>query len=263
MAAPAEPAPVLVPETSEGVNADRCYALPDGGAGQRLFLVAFTGQHVPGLPSPLLLPLLRRLGRLGGHCAAGRAAAVRPEAADRPAGLGRADGPRGRGARAPGAPRRRGVVRGTPHRGHGAAHARGVALLAARRLSRAPEGSRRPLRARVRHRGVGPGLAGPPGPRLPLSPELLPAAAASRRSGARRAERWILIEDVRAFEFEGTPIYAAPGLRVLDAGRPARPGRLEDRQPGPRGDGRSSWVATRSTRATSWTCRRTGWISSR
>ena len=78
------------------------------------------------------------------------------------------------------------------------------------RLSGAAEGGRRPLRARVRRRGVGPGVAGPPGPRRAGVSATSTGCRSSPTSGARRAERWILIEDVRAFEFEGTPIYAAP-----------------------------------------------------
>src|SRR6185436_5061773 len=70
----------------------RCYALGDGGSRQPFLLVALAGGHVRGVPPPILLPLLRRLGRLGEQCAAGRPTPVRPEAADGAAGLGRAHG---------------------------------------------------------------------------------------------------------------------------------------------------------------------------
>src|SRR5262249_42938220 len=112
-----------------------CYALPNGGPPERLLLVALPRGHVRGVPPPLLLPLLRRLGRLGADRDTRRAAALRPEAADGAAGLGGADGPRGRGARAPRAPRGGGAIGDAPRRGHGAAHARGMALLPARGLS--------------------------------------------------------------------------------------------------------------------------------
>src|SRR5581483_5969973 len=82
-----------------------CWA--DAGAGQRLLLVALAGRHVPGVPAPVLLPLLRRVGGMGAERAGGPPAPLRPEAAHRTSGVGGTRGARRGGAPAEGAPRRR------------------------------------------------------------------------------------------------------------------------------------------------------------
>ena len=193
---------------------------------------------------------------------AGRPAPLRPEAADGPAGLGGAHGPLGGGARAPGAPCGRGAVRGASGRGHRAAHARGVAVLPARGISGAAEGGRRPLRARVRRRGEGPGLAGPPGPRLPVSPQLPPAAAPRRHP-----EHAAGALDPASRTFAPSSSRARPSTRrpTSDTGRGRTGSRWSTGRPGApiRRRPRSSWAGTRSTPGTSWTCRRSAWISSR
>ena len=156
----------------------------------------------------------------------------------------------------------RGAVRGAPDRGHRGAHARGVAVLPPRGISRAAEGGRRPLRARVRRRGEGPGLAGPPGPRLPVSPELLPAAAPRRHpahaAGALDPDRGHSRVRVRGHARSTRRPTSGTGRGRTGSrwstGRPGAPIRTRPR---------SSWAATRSMPGTSWTCRRSAWISSR
>ena len=135
------------------------------------------------------------------------------------------------GARAPGAARGRGAVRGSPDRGHGAADARRMAVLPPRGLPRAAEGSGRPLRARVRRRGDGPGLADPARPRLPVPPQLSPAAAP--RGHPEHAAR--ALDPHRGhprLRVRGHAHLRGARLRLLDAGGPAGAGRLEDREPG-------------------------------
>ena len=171
------------------------------------------------------------MGRLGQQCAAGHPAAVRPEAADRAPGLGGPHRPLRGGARAPGAARGRGAVRGSPDRGHGAADARRMAVLPPRGLPRSAEGSGRPLRARVRCRGDGPGLADPARPRLPVPPQLSPAAAP--RGHPEHAAR--ALDPHRGhprLRVRGHAHLRGARLRLLDAGGPAGAGRLEDREPG-------------------------------
>ena len=87
----------------------------------------------------------------------------------------------------------------------------------------------------------------------------LPLLAEIRRTPP---ERWILIEDVRAFEFEGTRSMRRP---TSGTGRGTIASRWSTGRPEAPipGRPRSSWAATRSTPATSWTCRRTAWTSSR
>src|SRR5947209_5047621 len=111
----------------EGVKP--CDNAADGGARQRIFLVAQSGQYLSGVSPPVLLPLLRCLGRMGRGRDRGRPAPLHPQAARVPAavgGAGRArrdrDGvPRlRRGSRPPG----RAV-----HRRRRRADARRVALL--------------------------------------------------------------------------------------------------------------------------------------
>ena len=58
-------------------------------------------------------------------------------------------------------------------------------------------------------------------------------------------ERWILLEDIRAFEFEGTPIYAAPDFGYWTQ-RTGWCWWLEDRQPAIPTRRRSSWAGMRS-----------------
>src|SRR3989442_10426245 len=112
-----------------------------------------------------------------------------------------------------------------------------MALLAGRRLPRAPEGRGGPVRARVRGRGERPELASPAGPRAPLPPELLSVSPPRRHPpdapGALDPDRG------RArLRLRGHADLRGPGLRLLDDGRPARPRGLEDGEPRPRGDRR-------------------------
>ena len=209
----------------------------DGGPRQRLLLVTLPRWDVRGLPPALLLPLLRRLGRLGVERAAGHPAPLRPEAADGPAGLGGTHGPLGGGARASRA-----------HAGEELSETRLVEdtvrrmreewrVLPARRLSRAAEGRRWPSSSTSTASRVADQawqVLRDHVCRCLRNFYRLPLLAEIRRTPR---ERWILIEDSPRVRVRGHADLRGAGLRLLDAGRPARAGRLEDRQPRPRGDG--------------------------
>src|SRR5256712_4335566 len=70
----------------EGVKP--CDNAADGRARQRIFLVAQSGQYLSGVSPPVLLPLLRRLGRVGRGRDPGRPAPLHPQAARVPAAVG-------------------------------------------------------------------------------------------------------------------------------------------------------------------------------
>src|SRR5262245_46337526 len=102
-------------------------------------MVPHAGQCVSGMPPPLLLQVLRRLGRLEPAGVLSDPPPLRPEAARHPphvGGTARARGDRAHAARA--ATRAR-AVRGIADRGYGAADARGMERIARRRLPREPE----------------------------------------------------------------------------------------------------------------------------
>src|SRR5439155_8640099 len=87
------PAPTPCRSCSAGRRAaapPSCDNAADGGAHQRLLLVAEPRQRLPGVQAQVLLPLLRRLGRLGRGGGPGGPTALRPEAARLPPAVGRA-----------------------------------------------------------------------------------------------------------------------------------------------------------------------------
>ena len=59
-------------------------------------------------------------------------------------------------------------------------------------------------------------MAGHPRQRDPLPPELLPAPAFADIK-ATPTDRWVLIEDIGSFQFEGTKVFAAPDFGYWNA----------------------------------------------
>src|SRR5207245_1194285 len=71
-----------------------CDNAADGRPRQRVFLVPQSGQHVPGMSAPVLLPLLRRVGRVGRGGPRGRSPPLHPQAARVAPNVGGPRGPR-------------------------------------------------------------------------------------------------------------------------------------------------------------------------
>src|SRR5881296_3185506 len=198
----------------------------NGGAHQRVLLVAEPRQRLPGVQAQILLPLLWGLGRLGRRGAPGGASPLHPEAARVAAAVGRA-----RRARCDrdGPPRLRPRPRHSRralHRRRDRADAGRVALLQGGPLPRKSkiDGA---LRARVPGRAGARGVAGAQPQRRRLSPELLPPAAARRnpQDDARALVDRALVEGLRLREHGGV---GRARLRFLDgAGAPGARG-LED-----------------------------------
>src|SRR5262249_24239726 len=135
------------------------------------------------------------------------------------------------------APRRAGFAGGLAPGRDPASDAPGVAALEERRPPDVTEGRGRALRAPGRDRGEGPGMAGAPGPRAPLPPELSPDAPA--RPDPRDAARALDPDRGReSLPVRGNGDLRRSRLRLLDHRRSPRAHRLEDGQPRSRGDGR-------------------------
>src|SRR5262249_20408854 len=77
---------------------------PRGRSPERIFLVPHTRQRLPGVSPPLLLPVLRRLGRLGPAGRSDHSRALHPEATRHAPDVGGATRARGCRALASGAP---------------------------------------------------------------------------------------------------------------------------------------------------------------
>src|SRR5437016_865931 len=221
------------PGTADLIDSDR------GRPRQRLFLVPHSRPCLQGLPPALLLPDLRRLGRLGGRRGSPRAPPLRAQAARDPSDVGGAARARGSGACASRHARRLRALRGGADRGHRAADARGVARLPGRHLPRVPE-AHGALRARVRRAHPGRRVAGPPRPCRPLPAQLLPAAPPGRDQAGSRGPL-VLHREHRLLRLRRHARLRCPGLRLLERRGPPSARGLEDRRQRRRGRGDPAW----------------------
>src|SRR5437763_2748832 len=193
---------------------------------QRLLLVPQPRQRLLRVQAAVFLPLLRRLGGLGGGRHRGGAPALRAQAARLATDVGRARGAR-RDRDGP-AHLRRGARRAgrAVHRRRRAAHARRLALVARRSLTGHSQDARA-LRARIHAGPQGRGVAGPQPQRDLVPAQLLPAAAA-RRDPQDRLRALVDRALEQGARLRGHADLDRPRLRLLDRRGPSRADRLED-----------------------------------
>src|SRR5436309_1024367 len=194
-----------------------CDNAADGGAHQRLLLVAEPRQRLPGVQAQVLLPLLRRLGRLGRGGGPGGPTALRPEAARLPPAVGRARrARRGRDGLARLRPGPRHPRRALHRRRHPADAGR-VAFLQGGPLPRHAKIDRA-LRARVPGGAPAGGVAGAQPQRRRVPAELLPPAA-HRRDPQDRAGALVDRALVEGLRLRGHGGVGRARLWLLDARR--------------------------------------------